>query len=71
MADRESLKDKRQRDPYMDRRSGEDRREAYDADYFEDGGQERRKGKDRRKGAERRNRCVKVSKWTSVCPDEK
>ena len=71
MAATKISKNNRQRDPYLDRRSGEDRREAYNADYFEDGGEERRKGKERRKGGERRNRCVKVSKWTSVCPDEK
>ena len=38
----------RVRDPYMDRRSGEDRRAVYDSDYFENDGVERRHGKDRR-----------------------
>jgi hypothetical protein len=63
------LKDSRVRDPYMDRRSGEERRQAYDSDYFETQGLERRKNKDRRLRAERRDRCVRVSRWSSVCPD--
>jgi hypothetical protein len=63
------LKDSRVRDPYMDRRSGEERRQAYDSDYFENQGLERRKEKDRRLQDERRDRCVRVSKWSSVCPD--
>lgn len=60
----------RVRDPYLDRRSGEDRREVYDSDYFENGGVERRRGNDRRQQDERRDSCVRVSKWSSVCPDE-
>ena len=63
------LKDSRVRDPYMDRRSGEDRRLAYDADYFQDGGFERRKNNDRRQQDERRDSCIRVSRWSSVCPD--
>ena len=63
------LKDSRVSDPYLDRRSGEDRRQAYDSDYFENQGPERRKSKDRRQPAERRNRCIRVSRWSSVCPD--
>lgn len=59
----------RRSDPYMDRRSGDDRREVYDADYFEGGGKERRKKSARRKGKERRDDHVKTGKWTSVCPD--
>ena len=42
------LKDSRISDPYIDRRSGEDRRQVYNADYFQDGGLERRSGKERR-----------------------
>jgi hypothetical protein len=42
------LKDDRRSDPFLDRRSGEDRREAYDLDYFEDGGVDRRYTKERR-----------------------
>lgn len=63
------LKDSRVKDPYIDRRSGEERRQAYDSDYFENQGLERRKEKDRRLQDERRDRCVRVSKWSSVCPD--
>ena len=36
--------DARVRDPYIDRRSGEDRRVVYDSDYFENSGRERRHG---------------------------
>jgi hypothetical protein len=59
----------RVRDPYIDRRSGEDRRAVYDSDYFENGGAERRHGRDRRQRGERRDRCIRVSDWSSVCPD--
>jgi len=61
-------KEKRKKDPYLDRRSGEERREAYDIDYFAEGGLERRDEKERRKPKERRKECVKVSTWSSVCP---
>jgi hypothetical protein len=60
-------REKRKNDPYLDRRSGEDRREVYDIDYFADGGAEKRKRDERRKPKERRKDCVKVSKWSSVC----
>jgi hypothetical protein len=63
------LKDSRFNDPYVDRRSGEDRRQVYDADYFENQGQERRIHSERRHPAERRGRCVRVTTWSSVCPD--
>ena len=63
------LKDSRISDPYVDRRSGEERRQAYDSDYFENQGLERRKNEDRRLQAERRDHCVRVSRWSSVCPD--
>jgi hypothetical protein len=62
--------DKRSSDPYLDRRSCEDRRETYDIDYFAEGGPERRQGIDRRKNKERRAGCVQVSRWSSVCVDE-
>ena len=61
--------DARVRDPYIDRRSGEDRRVVYDSDYFENSGRERRYGGDRRQMDERRDNCVRVSDWSSVCPD--
>ena len=71
MADDKPSKKRRRRDPYIDRRSGEERRQVYDSDYFEEDGKERRNGKDRRKKKERRKGCIQVSDWTSICPDEK
>ncbi len=65
------FKDKRVRDPYIDRRSGEDRRQVYDTAYWESEGIERRSAKDRRKEKERRDGCVKISKWSSVCINNK
>jgi hypothetical protein len=41
MKEKKILKDVRKSDPYVDRRSGEDRRQVYDADYFQNGGLER------------------------------
>lgn len=57
-------------DPYVDRRSGDDRRAVYDSDYFDGGGLERRNGLDRRQQDERRDNCLRVSQWSSVCPDD-
>jgi hypothetical protein len=64
-----SLND-RTADPYVDRRSGDDRRVVYDSDYFASGGVERRQKMDRRQQNERRDGCTRVSQWSSVCPDE-
>ena len=50
----------------MDRRSGEDRRRAYDLDYFSNGGVERRNWKEQRSNVERRVDWTRVSKWSSV-----
>ena len=50
----------------MDRRSGEDRRKAYDLDYFSNGGVEKRNWKERRSNVERRVGWMRVSKWSSV-----
>ena len=61
------LKDARISDPYIDRRSGEDRRLIYDADYFQNGGNERRSGKERRGQYERRKNFIRVSEWSSIC----
>jgi hypothetical protein len=69
MLDDQFLKDSRVQDPYVDRRSGEERRQAYDSDYFEAEGVEKRTNGDRRQPAERRNSCTRVSRWSSVCPD--
>ena len=65
------FEDKRKADPYVDRRSGEDRRQVYDFVYWERGGIERRSAKDRRQPVERRDSWVKVSKWSSVFPEVK
>jgi len=71
MKEEKILKDARIRDPYVDRRSGEDRRQVYDTDYWQNGGLERRSGKERRRNYERRKGCTRVSKWSSVCADYK
>ena len=71
MTEQAPPKEKRKKDPYLDRRSGEDRRKAYDLDHFAEGGLERRDEKERRKPKERRKDCVKVSTWSSVCPKNK
>jgi len=63
--------DRRKTDALTDRRKGEDRRQVYDADYFEGGGSERRNATDRRWRDERRKGCIRVSKWSSVCPSGK
>ncbi len=57
----------RLRDPYLDRRGGEDRREKYSLYYFSTGGTERRIAKERRINFERRKGYARVSTWASVC----
>ena len=51
-----------------DRRSGKDRRRAYDLDYFINGGTERRKEvRDRRLPfKERRRGWIRINPWRSV-----
>jgi hypothetical protein len=68
---KEKLKSKNARvtDPYLDRRSGDDRRQVYDSDYFINGGVDRRTGKDRRQKGERRDGYIRVSDWSSVRVD--
>jgi hypothetical protein len=63
--------DKRIADPFIDRRSGDDRREAYELGFFAQGGIERRSGVESRQKGERRVQCVNVSEWSSVCPSKK
>jgi len=41
MSDKQKLKDRRIADSFFDRRSGDDRREGYEADYFANGGLQR------------------------------
>jgi len=71
MEEDKSSNDARISDPYVDRRSGEDRRQVYDADYFRNGGLERRSGKERRRPYERRKDCIRVIEWSSICSVEK
>ena len=71
MKENKYFKDKRVGDPYIDRRSGEDIREVYDSFYWESGGIEKRSAKDRRQPKERRDSWVKVSRWSSVCTEDK
>ena len=52
---------------YVDRRSGDDRRQRYSLDYFSKGGVERRLSRrDRRSGGERRKGWLRVTSWSSV-----
>ena len=71
MEEKTSFKVRRVRDPYVDRRSGEDRRQVYDSDYWDNGGIENRSVNDRRQQKERRSGYVNVSKWSSVCIENK
>ena len=71
MKEEKNLKEARISDPYVDRRSGGDRRQVYDADYFQNGGLERRSGKERRKYDERRKDFTTVSEWSSICSVDK
>ena len=71
MEEKTSSKVRRVRDPYVDRRSGEDRRQVYDSDYWDNGGIENRSVNDRRQQKERRSGYVNVSKWSSVCIENK
>ena len=67
MNESESWKDRRIADPFLDRRSGDDRREAYDLDFFEQDNIERRSGIECRRRGERRAQFVNISEWSSVC----
>ncbi len=60
------MKERRKRDPYIDRRSAEGRRQLYDLNYFLSGGVERRNNKERRQLVERRSNFIKVSEWSSA-----
>lgn len=49
---------------FLDRRSGEDRREVYDLDYFAEGGTERRHRHNRRQSRfDRRAGWVRIEGW--------
>ena len=66
MKENKLFRNKRVGDPYVDRRSGGDRRQVYDSGYWASGGKESRSAKDRRQPKERRDSWVKVSKWSSI-----
>lgn len=59
----------RKRDPYLDRRTGQDRREVYLLDYFFNNNPDRRSYLERRSKKERRSSCIRVDDWSSVCPE--
>ncbi|MFW2366674.1 MAG: hypothetical protein ACN4GW_09665 [Desulforhopalus sp.] len=58
----------RRTDPYLDRRSGDDRRQIYSFIYFDAGGSERRGYVERRDILERRFGYIRIGPWTSVGP---
>ena len=64
-----SPKQHRRGDRFLDRRSGEDRRQAYSLDYFFKDYPERRTASEKRANEERRRDCVRITAWSSVCPD--
>jgi hypothetical protein len=54
---------------FFDRRSGQDRRKAYNIDYFLEGGRERRTsptGERRNRDNDRRKDWIKISQWSSL-----
>ena len=68
--DNEKSKKKR---AFFDRRSGQDRRKAYNIDYFLEGGVERRthaKGERRNHEKDRRKHWIKISRWSSLRVEE-
>jgi hypothetical protein len=71
MSKSQPLKDRRIGDPYLDRRSGDDRREGYELGYFAQGGIERRRGMERRQKEERRDQYIQTSQWSIVCANPK
>ena len=71
MDEKDFFEDRRHADPYVDRRSGEDRRKVYDAEYWESRGLERRIDRERRQLKERRSSWVRITEWSSVCIKDK
>lgn len=71
MRDGQQIKKRRIRDPFLDRRSGDDRREAYELGYFAQGSIEKRNSIERRQKDERRDQYVRISQWSSVCANPK
>ena len=71
MSGRKTLQDRRIADPFLDRRSGDDRREGYESGYFAKGGLRKRNGMERRKKDERRDQYFRIDKWSSICATPK
>jgi predicted Zn finger-like uncharacterized protein len=71
LSDGQQFKKRRIRDPLLDRRSGDDRREAYELGYFAQSSIEKRKSIERRQKDERRDQYVRISQWSSVCANPK
>lgn len=63
------VRQKRRGDPYLDRRSGEDRRKVHLLEYFLKGRPDRRSGIERRHNGERREGYIRINEWASICPD--
>ena len=63
-----TLSDLRKKRTFVDRRRDQGRREAYNLDYFQNGGLERRtRGRERRQQTEeQRKGWVRVSSWSSA-----
>ncbi|MBW1892792.1 MAG: hypothetical protein JRF40_02200 [Deltaproteobacteria bacterium] len=61
-----TLEDIRRQRSLIERRIRKDRRSAYDLNYFNKNGIERRKGDERRRLLEKRNGWVRAEKWRSV-----
>jgi hypothetical protein len=58
---------------FFDRRSGQDRRKAYNIDYFLEGGLERRNsanGDRRNRPQDRRRDWIKINRWSSLHVEE-
>lgn len=66
-----TTKDVRGQRSLIERRTGRDRRQAYDINYFEKNGIERRKGSERRRLSEKRKGWIRAEKWRSVFVGEK
>ena len=61
-----TLEDIRGQRSLIERRIRKDRRHAYDLNYFNKNGIERRKGDERRRLLEKRKGWVRAEKWRSV-----
>jgi PAS domain S-box-containing protein len=66
MRESQLLKAGRIADPSLDRRSGDDRREAYLLGYFEQGGIEKRSGVETRRKWDRRLHCVPALRYSKL-----